>query len=134
MLPSKYAEALPALKCAKLAFGGITALLEKTGKSLGISPDALMPFVVFPNMFQALEVYASLPPELLIGIGVMDIDFDPKEVWFKLITVGGDTVSVKVCDGGSLRLRRRDGTGKAVKQLFHISFNAAPKAIAAIME
>src|SRR5262245_58882846 len=108
MLPSKYAEALPALKCAKLTFGGITELLEKTGKSLGISPEALMPFVFFPKMFRALEVYAGLPRELLFEIGVIDVYFAPNQVWFKLITISGDTVSVKICENGSLRLRRRD--------------------------
>lgn len=82
-----------------------------------------------PLIKEAMELFKSIGPEILTKIGTVGTDFDQKDVWFKIVTSGGFTYSVKKCSDG-IRIRKRDMAGQLVgKEITGLSPNALPKAI-----
>ena len=80
---------------------------------------------------EAHAILSAIPEATVKALNVVDVGFDPKSVWFKLVRTDGTTVSVKKADT-TFRIRHRDQAGKLLKELrppFN-GLNAALEALA----
>jgi hypothetical protein len=80
---------------------------------------------------EAQAIFSAIPEATVKALKVLQVEFDPKSVWFKMRRTDGTTVSVKKADT-TFRVRSRDQAGRLLKELnppFN-GLNAALKALA----
>ena len=79
---------------------------------------------------EAQEVLKKIPQQILAALKVVNVAFDWKAPWMKLVRADGTTISVKKTDT-AFRVRYRDQSGKLLKELTP-SFNGLNAALAAL--
>ena len=84
-----------------------------------------------PMVQEARAIFSSLPMETVKALGVVQVGFDPKMVWFRMRRQNGTTISVKKLEA-EFRVRLRDKTGRLLKTL-KPSFNGLNGALKSLV-
>jgi hypothetical protein len=80
---------------------------------------------------EAQAILNAIPKEIVRALGIAQVGFDPKSVWFKLVRNDGTTISVKKAESG-FRIRVRDQAGVLLKEL-NAPFNGLNAALKSLL-